>query len=239
MDTKDKLRDKIYSYYKANGYAKTLNVAKSILESENSTGLIRGELCECVLVIFLEEFIKVNKIKDWIISKGLILRDLENPDSSYLTELDVTLFTPKRIFLFECKSYSGNKILTGKGQIAVKSGKKYNKKIDVYEQHIKHYIALHKYLKDFKYGRANSKPFKMAMFDFSTSGYVDRRDSNAKGVLPLVTPETVSKLFSNYNKLDVCWDIDYVKEVVKIMENNKEKITSKHLEYVKSLHARS
>ncbi|MFQ9150782.1 MAG: nuclease-related domain-containing protein [Blautia sp.] len=49
------------------------------------------------------------KTKDWFCAKGLIIKDINNPDSGYFTELDYTVFTPQKIFAFECKSYGGDK----------------------------------------------------------------------------------------------------------------------------------
>ena len=82
----------------------------------------------------------------WFYSKGLILKDVNNPNSGYFTELDLTVFSPQRIFAFECKSYAGPKKITDKCTIRKKKGGTF----DVYDQHSKHFMVLADQLKPFR-----------------------------------------------------------------------------------------
>lgn len=50
------------------------------------------------------------------------------------TELDLTLFTPNKVYLFECKSYSGKKRLIDEGLMVTDRFAPFN----VYKQSIMH-----------------------------------------------------------------------------------------------------
>lgn len=232
--------DVVYDYYKKSGNLNnTLKVARKMVESPNSTPVIRGELCECVLTIMMEDFIKKNNLdkKGWFFEKGLILKDLDNPKGEYLTELDFTLFTPKQIYLFECKSYKGDKKFTDECVISVKTNKDtWRKKFDVYAQHIKHYKALFKYLKNFIINiNSKMKPFKIVCFVFADGEIIDEREDKFKRLFPVLTEKTLYDLFKDYNNRPVYWDIKYVKRAVKIINESKDSLHSEHLDYVTNL----
>ena len=228
----------IRKYAKGKSINRVKDVSLEILKSNHSDPIIRGELCECLLVLMLEDFIKKNNLNDWIISKGLILKDLSNPNSPYYTELDVTLFTPKRVYLFECKSYRGKKKLDDKCTLYVKSQDKWFKRVDVFSQHIKHYKALYRYIKAFRLKSDDEvKPVKIAMFDFSIEDVKDVREEKYKRLMPVLNERTLLNLFEDYNSLPNQWDIKYVRKVVEKLESYKEGLTTRHLKYVTNLHS--
>ena len=119
MSVKNKTNDVLLEFYKTNSYEFTLAVAKKMLESKSYAGKrkfnsdLHGEICETVLEISIMEYMKLypEKCKDWFYEKGLILKEVNNPDSEFLTELDLVLFTPTQICIFECKSYNSDKTL--------------------------------------------------------------------------------------------------------------------------------
>lgn len=240
-DVKSRTFDAIYNFYKSNNCdsQKTINVARKMLTSKNSSPLIRGELCEAVLTILLQRFIEDNNLKKkgWFISKGMYLKDLDNPDSSYITELDITLFTPRQIYMFECKSYKGAKTLKDECSIYVKRNGKTSLAKDVYDQQFKHFTALLKYVKPFLNNvKSPVAPFKIIYFDFSDGDIKDVREDKYKVRMPLVDENTLYSLFDNYNSIPDYWDIKGIYKVVQIVNKNKNKLDKKHLSYVKSLH---
>lgn len=240
-ELKDKTTRVLLDYYnKNNNLGQVKLVTKAMIESTNSNPIIRGEICESLLEIMIIDFIKRNHLEDsWILSKGIILKDLDNPDSEYLTELDLTLFTPKKIYLFECKSYKGNKILRDPCKLFVEYGKKESFKMDVYDQHAKHYKALYKYLNKFKLDvETNVKPFKIVFFDFSDGIIRDERSDKFKSVFPVKDENTIYSLFKTYLKEPDQWDMKYVRKVVSLLDENKKKLTSSHLDYVRGLSVR-
>lgn len=236
-DVKNKTEEVIRKYSKGKDMETVKKVCYEILKSSNSSGVIRGEICECLLVMLLEDYIKKNNKRDWVLAKGLILKDLDRPESNYSTELDVTLFTPKMIYLFECKSYRGEKKLTKECTLSTKSGKSWTKRVDVFDQHKKHFVCLYKYVKKFRVNKdKNAKCFKIIMFDFSIDGIKDNREEKFKCLMPLLDENNLYSLFDNYDSLDDNWDMKYISQVVKKLKEVSPKRTQKHLDYVKGLH---
>lgn len=234
---KNKTEEVIRKYSKGKDINVVKNVCYEILKSDNSSGVIRGELCECLLVLLLENYIKKNNLKDWVIAKGLILKDLDNTGSNFLTELDVTLFTPKMIYLFECKSYKGEKKLTKECTLYSKNNKSWVKRVDVFDQHKRHFICLYKYVKKFRVNKdPKAKCFKIIMFDFSIGGIKDLREDKFKSLMPLLNENNLYSLFDNYEELEDNWDMKYIAKVIESLEKASSKRVDTHLEYVKSLH---
>lgn len=236
---KDKTAEALMDYWKANrNLARFLAVAKHMLVSSNSRPEIRGEMCEVVLEILLREFIRKNNLKEkgWFLVRGLILNDPERPNSEYLTELDLTLFTPKLIYAFECKSYKGSKVLKDECSIYLKNKDICKKKFDVYSQHKKHFVCLHKHLHHNLINvDKDTKPYKLVLFDFSDGSLEDLREEKYKKIFPSVNPKTLTTLFSNYNSKRDNWDVKGVRrEVLCLLEDKKNK-TVDHLKYVTSL----
>lgn len=236
---KDKTFDSLVRYYnKEKNVKKFIDVCKKMIIAPNSTPQIRGEICESVLFVMLTDFIEKNNLKDWRISKGLILKDLNSPkDSKFLTELDLTLFTPKCIFSFECKSYKGEKYLDDKGTLYVKSGNRFKKKLDVFQQHYNHFKVLDNNVKC-AFRPSDSKKFKsyrLLYFDFGDIPTEDRRSSEYKKLFPICNVNNLYSLFLEYSKRPDYWDMNYINKVVDVIEMAKEKNTKLHLEYVTNL----
>lgn len=236
---KNKTSTALLNYYSENpNLANFINVARKMLVVKGTSPLIRGEICEIVLEIILKEFMNKNKniTKDWILEGGLIINDKNNPTSDYLTEIDRVLFTPRMIYVFECKSYKGEKLLKDKGSLYVKKGNKFSMKLDVFEQNRKHSVALLKYiLPSMKNKSSDNKLVKMAMFDFSIGEYTDRREDKFKGIFPLVDDKTVLNLFKGYSSKDECWDMEKLKGIIESLNIDKSKKVNDHLNYVKGI----
>lgn len=244
---KNKTFDSLISYYnKDKNLKKFVEVCKAMVKAPNSTPEMRGEVCESVLYVILTDFIERNNLKDWRVSKGLILKDINSPkDSRFLTELDLTLFTPRCIFSFECKSYRGKKYLDEKGTLFVKSGNKYKKKLDVFNQHYNHFKVLNTNLSCALLNPpndANTKQYKshrLLYFDFGDIPTEDKREDLYKQVFPICNVNNVYSLFRDYSKRPKYWNMDLVNRVVDIIEQASEKNTRNHLNYVTSLHNRN
>lgn len=237
---KNKTNAILLDFYNNHNLDVTIKVARRLLVDKGTSPIIRGEVAETVAQIIINDFIKhhPSMCKDWILSKGLILKDLYNSESSYHTELDLTLFTPKRIYSFESKSYKGQKVLTQDGLLKVINPhtKKVVHSFDVYDQHMKHYNALLKYTAPFLVEASKVQyPFKIILFDFSEGSILDKRSSKAKGKFTVRNETNLISLFDSYNSLPEQWDMSYMRKVVSMLENVKEKATVKHRSYVSSL----
>ena len=118
-DYKLSTHEKLMNYYDAHDLNKAIKVGRAMLESTSYKGEttfiahVHGEIAETILECIIMDYIRKYNLQKygWFYKKGLILKDINHADSGYYTELDLTVFTPQKIFAFECKSYGGNKQL--------------------------------------------------------------------------------------------------------------------------------
>ena len=183
----------LLDYYKAKGKESTISVATKMLELKNHKedkvfyAHVHGEICETVCEICILDFMKRHQAetKDWILEKGLILKDPESENKRYMTELDLTLFTPFKIFTIECKSYRGNKIFTGKCTV----NRKNIHPTDVYSQHEKHYKTLIHNFEAFRITTnetLKNAPMLIGYFNFSQGTVTDKRTDKWKRLMPII-----------------------------------------------------
>lgn len=240
MDVKGRTFNSLVNYYcKDRNLKRFLAVCQAMVKSKDSTPEMRGEICESVLYVMLTDFINKNNLTDWRISKGLILKNVsDGTNPNHLTELDLTLFTPKCIFSFECKSYKGEKYLKDKGLLYLKKAKRHIKSIDIFDQHIKHFYVLEdnlkialKQVKPSKY-----KSYRLLCFEFSDTPLVDKREDKYKALFPVCNVDNLYSIFKHYNDRPDYWDMERVNRVVDIIEKASEKNKKNHLDYVTSLH---
>lgn len=236
---KDATKKSIENTYKKYGLKPTIIIAEKMLENTDYKADplfysdVNGEICESVLEVMIRDYMKKHEYTDWYISTGLVIQDPDNP--GYLTELDVTVFTPKRVYMFECKSYGGDKRVIHKGTIAVK-----NRKTDVFDQHLKHLNLLNKNIERCIVKRyENISPYRLALFSFSLGGIDDQREDKFKRKFPVLTYKNVLDIFDNYDDLPVQWNMNAVKRIIGVFEKHSEKLTKKHLAFVKSIHGNS
>lgn len=235
---KDNTQKILLDYYnKVKDVNAVIVVARAMLKSKNSNPMLRGELAETILSLMIRDYVIKNNLEDWILSKGLILKDLDNPDSNYSTELDVTVFTPNKVLLFECKSYKGEKIIKDPGELWIKNRKTGREKlaINVYDQHMKHYKVLYKYIRKFKIGLQKTKPFSIAFFNFSDGECRDERSRDYKNLFPVVDETNLYKYLDAVVGKEKYWDMKYIRKVVKILNETKRSLSSAHIKYVSNL----
>lgn len=256
MSLKTSTNQVLHEQYQQYGLSYTVSLATAIIGRENARkrikgshdrSVISGEICETVLELAIKDFMNLNpeKTRDWHYVKGLVLKDTKNPNSEYLTEIDFVLFTERRIYLFECKSYKGDKVLTGEGTIKRKGEKDF----DVYKQHSKHasvFLGNFKaffdedvltttchYLDD---DRNTPSACKLVSFLFAAGTVQDKRKGEWKYNFPFVELDRLFHLMLEDEKLQPCWNLKQTREVVTIIEKHKEAYTRKHLAYVTNLH---
>lgn len=236
-DQKATIHKLLLDYYKQKGLEPTLQVAKQLLKkpvvsktdlsTADLSAIFNGEVCETVLNIMIADFMKRNpkKTASWRYCKGVILSDLETRSNKFLTEIDTILFTPGCFYIFECKSYSGNKTLTGKGTIERSNGNNCN----VYSQNVLHLKIVKQWLDRF----SRHPKYQMALFDFSSGSMTDQRDNDSKKVLPLVNTDNLFSLLRE-SRLEV-WKPDDIAAIYEQFSKETEALRKKHLSYVKSL----
>lgn len=232
MDLKDSTHTKLMSVYQKYGLQVTLKVAYNLLVKQPQVPSIsfkttlNGEVCETVLEILVCDYCRQNRerTRDWCWQKGIILTDPTKKQSSFLTEIDFTLFTPQCIYLFECKSYAGKKILVDDGTIVRENGSEF----DVFRQSLLHVETLDKWLAN----TSTNPVYQLVMFDFSRGELTDTRGAKERKLMPLVNENT---LFSALIEGPVVWDCEYLKKVVAVFEKASPRLRRRHLEYVKGL----
>lgn len=243
MNYKESTHTLLLEQYQKFGSERTIAIARAMLQSNTHKkekaflSHVHGEICETVLEMLILDFIKENNLssKGWFYETGLILRDVNKPGSGYFTELDVTLFTPQKIFAFECKSYGGDKRITDKCTIRKKKGGTF----DVYDQHMKHFKVLADQMQPFRIASIKTRgvaPYQLILFDFALGNTEDVRDTSSKLLMPCLDEKNVTNILKESFGDPVQWDIVRVRKAINIITRNKEKNTESHLNYVKGLH---
>lgn len=224
-------------YHAEKGTQVTIEVAKNTL-ARPMTGVgeigakefhqnFNGEVCETILEILIEDYCKKypKETKGWKWNKGVILPDRGNVKSDFLTEIDFILFTPECIYIFECKSYAGDKVLVRDGTINRAKGNN----CDVFKQNSLHLEVLKSWM-----DKLSQNPvYQMVLFDFSSGKMTDSRTQDAKQFMPCVNEKTLYSIFSN--REGHAWDTDVIESVHKLFNKETEQMRQKHLKYVKSL----
>ena len=246
MEYKESTNKKLLQLYKNEGLETTIKVARAMLEStlHKKEGYflshVHGEICETVLECSILEYFSRYNLgeRGWFYKKGLILKDVNNPKSGYFTELDLTVFTPYKIFAFECKSYGGDKKIVDKCTIRKKKGGSF----DVFDQHDKHIRVLSDQLEPFRIRTAETQrfaPYQLILFDFATGNTQDVRKPEDKLRMPCLNETNVLNIFRMNKDVPVMWDIGMVNKAVQIIDKKGRENAEKHLKYVKGLHGDS
>ena len=240
MSYKEASRKVLLEYRQSHSLVETIKVAKKMLESKTHKDNVvfhthvHGEICETILELLFEDYMQrfPVKTKDWFCAKGLIIKDINNPASGYFTELDYTVFTPQKIFAFECKSYGGDKKITDICTIKKKKGGAF----DVYAQHEKHAVVLSEQLRAFRKSQyIGTQAYQLILFNFSTGETLDTRTVQNKLLMPCLDETNVLNIFSIYENDPVIWNMEYLKKAIAIIQKHGDENTKKHLSYVKDL----
>lgn len=236
-----KINSALKQMYQAKGIEEMTKLGEELLKSkqckedEEFRNIVHGEICETILECYLIDYIKRNHLEDkWFYEKGMVLKDMNNPDGEYLTEVDMTLFTPFKILTIECKCYGGGKLLVDECKIVRKGLKPY----DVFKQHAKHIETLmgnfYRFRLNNKYSSAYS-PIDAAYFDFSLGKITDKRTVEWKTKMPALNINNLYNHLDTYLDKPACWDIKGLKQGVDIITKHKDILRKKHLKYVKGL----
>lgn len=242
MSYKNKTNEVILRNYKEKGLAYTLELCVSLLNSadhrklskgQESINEVQGELCETVLQIITLDYIDRNNLTDWICVRGMILKDIVTNNKNHYTEIDMAVFTPQKIYMFECKNYKGYKAFRGKGEI-IRSGS--HKNFDVYSQHKEHVRLLTQIFNAFILNKdKKSNGYCMGMFDFSQGELEDQRDQIWKDTFPVFDKDNITATYDKFKDGPPVFNMKHVREAVELIEKNKSVRTAKHLDYVTSL----
>ena len=238
---KSKLREKLFQVYDTKGYDYVVSVADQMLKSnlhKNDEAFrisLHGEIAEVILEIAINRYIAENNLNNWRVSKGLILKDPNNPNE-FSTECDLTIFTPQAIVTIECKSYAGKVELKGKGTV-YREGKKYR---DIWQQNQLHRSVLYSNFELAYQGLPTTQSYpgiKIAFFSLANGSLADHRDEKSKKLMPLLQYFNVSNYLDSIKGLKkVNWNMTKVNRVLDIIERNNSKRLDSHIKYVRKIH---
>lgn len=235
-NTRDLMRQKMLEVYNKEGKHYLITLAINLLSSnvhkndKNFKALTHGEIAETLLEILITDYMKRNNINNWIIKRGLIIKDAINPNSDFLTELDLTLFTPSSIILFECKSYGGVIEISKKGSV-YREGKNI---ADVFNQNMVHKKALDTNLEIAHKGKPS---YKIVYFHFALGSLKDSRDARYKKLMPIITVKNLDNFLDTIkNSNKEVWNMQKISRILEIICKNNNKRINAHLNYVKNKH---
>ncbi len=237
MTCKEATRETLLEYRATHSLIDTIQMASRIMltghgkDNFQFAADLHGEICETVLELIVSEFVRQGNLseKGWSYWKGLILKDRTNPKSKFLTEIDFTVFSPKCVYIFECKSYAGNKTLTGEGLLTREDGKQY----DVFKQSSLHLEALYPWLEGFTLP-GKTPVIQMCMFNFSRGVLADRRTKSKQLQMPCLEVATTIEYLSKPG--EAVWNTKLLSAVGEKLDKFSKTKSQEHLKYVKGLH---
>lgn len=231
------IRQSILRFYSQRGIEQTREFCQKLLEAENHKdnkdfkAKVHGEICEALLEAILTDYIKKNKLSNrWFFEKGMVIKDLDSRNKDFYTELDLTLFTPGKVVLFECKSYAGEKKLCDECTIVRSCGE-----FDVYKQNKNHMVVLNTNIKSCCTSNV-AGAYKLALFNFSIGGLKDLRDEKRKKIMPVIDINNIEAFLDSLTKQRPVWDILKLKKICNVIMDKNASLRKKHLKYVKTLH---
>lgn len=194
-----KLDRKLIAVYDKYGVKTFVDVCAEMLNIKDNEDWekkkkVNGEVCELVVRVLTEHYLK-EKGLDGCVFHSVVLKNKKNPKSDFRTELDFTLLTPYFCATAECKSFSGQIVVTDKCTLT-----RGDLVADVYRQSSVHTSALKPYLEDYVLPDAgvSTPPLAQFCFLYSNGELSDKRTVYAKGELPIIT---IKNLFRYYDTL--------------------------------------
>lgn len=192
---------KLIAVYDKYGLNKFLDVSASLLNIKDTAngpkkGRVNGELCEVVLRVMTEHYLRERKIKGQVFH-SLVLANKEYQRSDFRTELDFTLLTPFVCITAECKSFSGELTATDKCLLTRDPGRLKGLSADVARQTNIHTTTLLPYLQEYVRGGAqvSRPPLYPFCFLYSNGALNDTRDKSARSALPILNIMTLFKYY--------------------------------------------
>lgn len=233
---KNELRKDMINLYKSKGYDYTVRSINNLVKNSNKKSKevgqpqlaiqIRGECCEILLELAILEYSR-RKNLPWICSKGLTLQRRDYKKGT--TELDITLFTPAQIILFESKFRSGNIQLIDECRIVPD----YGSVTDVYKQNMIHLDNLRRYLDSAVYNLSAGPPFALSLFIEPASRVKDNRTEKMKGMIPLISLDNITRYLDVIaSKKQVVWDINKLHEILILLDSMSEENFKQHMKGV-------
>lgn len=188
-------RTAVLDFYNRNGLAAAdIKVRELLVQCETmpgnsfERGAIKGELSEIALEYHLLHWFKQSRYM--MLIKSLCIK---SKTSNATAEIDILLATPCKVYLFECKSFKGTKVLSKECFLEGDSSQK-----DVYDQSKYHLQILEQYLADCRFvKRPVVPPYQLILFELSSNTVTDLREQKWKDTIPYLTLDTIDSWFKS------------------------------------------
>ena len=236
---KDNLTKALINVYQSHGYNTFCATCDNLIKNSTAKAKkelgdaklgiqIRGEVCEAFLKISIVEFCKINKTKNWFMHKGLCL-ERKDGKKNKTTELDITLFTPNKVVLFESKFRMNKVEIYDQCKIVPDYGTATN----VWSQNIMHLDNLKWYLADSLKSLELGKPFKCVLFMYSNKDVKDLRSKKYRNLMPVVTKENLFSYLKTLTNSSVeLWDIKSLRARIQLLDNDTDRLFKQHMKEV-------
>lgn len=229
----DITRQAVLHLYETKGIRAADDKVKSLLlqcetKGQNSArdrGTIKGELAEIYLEYHLLWW--MSHAKNLTCVKGLCMKSEE---SNATAEIDVLLASPCKIYLFECKSFSGSKTLSKECFLKGGSSEK-----DVYDQSKYHLKILNEHLADCHYpGTFKTKPYKLILFELSSNNTDDQRSEHWKQTIPLLTMNNLDEWLAAelQKQAEVQWNYEKLKTILADLDKRSKAMFKFHMKKI-------
>lgn len=233
---KKNMRNDILNTYSTDGYKIALQKVYYLIKNSNKLAneigekslpiQIRGECCELLLELGIMEYARVKNLP-WFTYKGLVIERRDHKKGT--TELDLTLFTPSRIILFESKYRKGKVKLIDECKIVPEFGSV----TDVYKQNIMHLDNLRKYVYPAIKTVKLNKPFGIVLFVESCVRVQDMRKEEYKSLVPLISLENLEQYLNTLeSNKNVVWDISHLHKILTELDKHTDVNLKKHMKEV-------
>lgn len=240
IEFKKELRRKILNIYFNKGYLHARNSTEMLIKNagkkakekgdKSLTVQIRGECAEVLLELQIREFARTRGL-NWFLSKGLTL-ERKDYKKGKTTELDLTLFTPSKIVLFESKYRSGKFKLLDECNL-VPSGQ-FGYPANVYKQNLLHLDNLRRYLAPAVLDLKSGKPFSICLYMQDLKNIDDIREKKYKSLIPLLGPDNIQSYLENKAKEKVqIWDMQKIKHLVSLLDEKSDDNFKKHIKNIR------
>lgn len=240
IEFKNNLRKEVLNIYSKQGYNFAKKSVDMLMKNANKKAKeignkslpvqIKGECTELILELQIREFARQNKL-NWVLVKGLTLKRLDYKKGK-TTELDLTLFTPSKIILFESKYRSGKFSLIDECNL-VPSGT-FGYPANVYKQNLLHLDNLRRYLSPAVKNLKAGKPFSIALYMYDSANVKDLRTEQYKKLVPLLTPNNIKSYLEEKAKERVeIWDMGKIRLLIKKLDEQSADNFKEHMNNVR------
>jgi hypothetical protein len=200
--------------YATHGYERFIDTAVRLKKIEGLSGddfnLAKGLIAELVLECSIKEWQKQTGTMEWNYTRELYI---PHRNGKGITEIDVILYSPYTIVVFEVKSYSGRKIVTEACTIRT------SRVHDLFAQNGLHIESLMKQIEPLCLSKIGA--VKSVYFNFSLGDVVDERTLRNKQLIPIVDETNIFAFLEamRRNCTKLTWDKKITAKIVELRDS--------------------